>query len=410
MIDFPSIILHFIKFHFLYKTIMTTDHSLQKTYLLTPGPLTTHPRVKQAMQKDWGSWDSDFQEITLEVRKELLTICNGHSDYTCVPMQGSGTFAVESALGSLIPKTGKVLVLMNGAYGLRTKKILEYLGREIIALDKGDYLPPMPDEVDELLTKNPDVSHVFLVYCETSSGILNPLEEIANVVHQHQKKLIVDSMSTFGALPIDLKKTPVSTLIASANKCIEGVPGFGFVITQISEIETSQGNAHSLSLDLYDQWAYMEKTNQWRYTPPTHIVVAFLEALKIYKEEGGCQGRLNRYQKHSKILIDGMRKIGFQTLLEDQWLSPIITTFLCPQDTHFEFTKFYDLLKKKGFVIYPGKLTVIDSFRMGNIGAFDHQVMSQLITTIQEVVDQLGITDFTPSQREDMVIKRSALK
>ncbi len=388
---------------------MTTQNSSHSPYLLTPGPLTTHPRVKQAMQKDWGSWDSDFQNLTHQVRMSILDICHGHGKYTCVPLQGPGTFAVEATLASLTPHDAKILVLMNGTYGQRAKKILEYLGRDIIELDKGDYLPPMPDEIDAILKDNPDVSHVFLVYCETSSGILNPLEDIATVVHQHGKHLIVDAMSAFGALPIDLRTLPLHSLIASSNKCIEGVPGTGFVITQISEIEKAKGNAHSLSLDLHDQWIYMEKTKQWRYTPPTHVVAAFVEALKVYQEEGGLEARLKRYQTHAEILVQGMRSIGFQTLLEDRWLSPIITTFLCPKDPNFQFVQFYDLLKAKGFIIYPGKLTCIDSFRMGNIGAFNKQVMERLIEVVQEIVTDLGITNFEVSQTDNMVTKRSAL-
>ena len=386
---------------------MKTQSLSHSPYLLTPGPLTTHSRVKQAMQKDWGSWDSDFRQMTAQIRKLLLGICNGHEDYTCIPLQGSGTFSVEAALASLTPRSGKILMLMNGAYGLRAKKTLEYLGRDIIVLDKGDYLPPMPDEVDSLLKENSDISHVFLVYCETSSGILNLLEQIANVAHQNGKHLIVDAMSAFGALPIDLKQLPLHAVIASSNKCIEGVPGMGFVITKISEIEKAKGNSHSLSLDLYDQWVYMEKTGQWRYTPPTHVIAAFLEALKIYQEEGGQESRLKRYQEHSQILVQGMRNIGFQTLLEDKWLSPIITTFLCPKDKKFQFTQFYDLLKERGFIIYPGKLTHVDSFRMANIGAFDKQVMEHLIEAVQEIVNKLGITNFEASERDDMIIKRS---
>ena len=386
---------------------MTTQNTCSSPYLLTPGPLTTDPRVKQAMQKDWGSWDLDFRQMTAQVRTSLLTICNGHEDYTCIPLQGSGTFAVEAALASLIPHSGQILMLMNGAYGQRAKKTLEYLGREMIELDKGDYLPPMPDEVDTILKENPDVSHVFLVHCETSSGILNPLEQIANVVHQHGKHLIVDAISAFGALPIDLKQLPLHAVIASANKCIEGVPGMGFVIAKVSEMEQAKGRSHSLSLDLYDQWIYMEKTGQWRYTPPTHVVAAFLKALEIYQEEGGQESRLKRYQEHSKILVQGMRSIGFQTLLEDKWFSPIITTFLCPQDEKFQFTQFYDLLKARGFIIYPGKLTCVDSFRIANIGAFDQQVIENLIDKVQDIVNKLGITNFEVSETEDMILKRA---
>ncbi len=246
------------------------NHS-QAPYLLTPGPLTTSHATKAAMLRDWGSWDDDFNRVTADVRAQLLAMAEAASDvYACVPMQGSGTFAVESALACATDPNGKVLVLMNGAYGKRAAQLLDMMGRRYVTLDKGDYLPPQPDEVAALLQQDADITAVFLVHCETSSGILNPLEAIAEVVRDHGKTLIVDAMSSFGGVPISLAKTPIDVLISSANKCIEGVPGFGFVIIRQTLLAAGKGRAHSLSLDLYAQWDYMERTGQWRFTPPTH--------------------------------------------------------------------------------------------------------------------------------------------
>ncbi|WP_310621246.1 2-aminoethylphosphonate--pyruvate transaminase [Flexibacterium corallicola] len=367
-------------------------------YLLTPGPLTTSLRTKQAMLRDWGSWDGDFKAVTAEIRTRLVEMCDGGNEYDCVPMQGSGTFSVEAALASFIPKDGKALVLMNGAYGQRASKTLQYIDRDYVALDKGDYLPPMPEEVDAILAQDKEITHVIAVHCETSSGILNPLQGISDAVQKHGRKLIVDSMSAFGAVPLSVKDIPFVCMVSSANKCIEGVPGFGFILAKKSELEAAKGNSHSLSLDVHDQWAVMNKTGQWRFTPPTHTVVAFLEALKQHEAEGGVEGRLARYAGNRDILIEGMRKMGFETLLEDEWISPIITTFFCPKHENFDFQTFYNEIKKRGFIIYPGKLTNIASFRIGCIGQLHADTMHGVLRAIRETCDAMGVTDRSPPE------------
>ena len=366
--------------------------ALGEPYLLTPGPLTTSKATKEAMLRDWGSWDGAFNKVTAEVRQTLLEMAGVQDDsFACVPLQGSGSYSVEAALATAIPRDGKALVLMNGAYGQRATKTLEYLGRAFISLDKGDYLPPQPDEVDALLTANPDVTHVFLVHCETSSGILNPLREIADVVKAHGKSLIIDAMSTFGAVPVTVKEIAFDVLVSSANKCIEGIPGFGFVIIRRSVLESAKGRANSLSLDLYEQWIYMERTGQWRFTPPTHSVVAFHKALEQHAIEGGVQGRQARYTRNRDVLVSGMRELGFRTLLEDCWLSPIITTFFCPEHPNFEFMRFYDELKTRQFIIYPGKLTQAESFRIGCIGQIDEYIVHQLLRAIADSLVAMGV-------------------
>ncbi|KJH79097.1 MULTISPECIES: 2-aminoethylphosphonate--pyruvate transaminase [unclassified Pseudomonas] len=366
--------------------------ALGEPYLLTPGPLTTSKATKEAMLRDWGSWDGAFNQVTAEVRQNLLGMAGVQDDsFACVPLQGSGSYSVEAALATAIPRDGKALVLMNGAYGQRATKTLEYLGRAYITLDKGDYLPPQPDEVDALLKSNPDVTHVFLVHCETSSGILNPLREISDVVKAHGKSLIIDAMSTFGAVPVTVKDIAFDVLVSSANKCIEGIPGFGFVIIRRSVLETAKGRANSLSLDLYEQWVYMERTGQWRFTPPTHSVVAFHKALEQHALEGGVHGRLARYTRNRDVLVSGMRELGFRTLLEDCWLSPIITTFFCPEHPNFQFMHFYEELKTRQFIIYPGKLTEAESFRIGCIGQIDEYIVHQLLRAIADSLVAMGV-------------------
>ncbi|AML52139.1 2-aminoethylphosphonate--pyruvate transaminase [Falsihalocynthiibacter arcticus] len=373
---------------------------LGEPYLLTPGPLTTSYVVKQAMLRDWGSWDDDFRGMTRELRARLLDLLGaGKEAFDCVPMQGSGTFSVEAMLGSFIPRNGKVLVLANGAYGKRTAQTLEYLGRAHVVLDKGDYLPPRGAEVAKILADDPAITHVVAIHCETSSGILNPVEEISEVTYAAGRKLLIDSMSAFGAIELKVADIRYEALVSSANKCIEGVPGFGFIIARKTELEAAKGNSHSLSLDVHAQWAHMNKTEQWRFTPPTHVVAAFLVALRAHEAEGGVAGRGARYTRNRDVMVAGMRDLGFETLLKDRWLSPIIVTFFCPSDDNFAFDRFYELMKDKGFIIYPGKLTVVDSFRVGCIGQMDEHVMRQVVAAAKEALAEMGVANAAPPAR-----------
>ena len=376
-------------------------------YLLTPGPLTTAYEVKEAMLKDWGSWDEDFRDLTKKLRKNLLSLLGPRKNlYDCIPIQGSGTFAVESMLGTFIPKDGKLLVLANGAYGLRAAQTMDYLNRDYHLLDKGDYLPPRGSEVADILENDKAITHVLVIHCETSSGILNPLEEIGAVVKSAGRNLLIDSMSAFGAVPVDPEKIDFEAMVSSANKCIEGVPGFGFVFAKLSALEAAKGNCHSLSLDVEAQWSAMEKSGQWRFTPPTHVVAAFLTALEIHEEEGGVAGRGARYTNNRDVMVSGMRDLGFETLLDERWLSPIIVTFFCPADRAFEFTKFYDLMKSEGYIIYPGKLTVVDSFRIGCIGRMDAHVMKGVVFAAKKALETMGVESAAPPEAAFMERQR----
>jgi 2-aminoethylphosphonate-pyruvate transaminase len=273
---------------------------------------------------------------------------------------------------------------------------MAYLGRDHMVLDKGDYLPPRGAEVAQILADDPEITHVVAIHCETSSGILNPIDEISEAVYAAGRKLLVDSMSAFGAIDLQPSDIRYEAMVSSANKCIEGVPGFGFIIARTSELEAAKGNSHSLSLDVHAQWAAMEKTGQWRFTPPTHVVAAFLEALRAHETEGGVAGRGARYARNRDVVVEGMRGLGFETLLDDRWLSPIIVTFFCPNDPNFEFVRFYDLMKAKGFIIYPGKLTVVDSFRIGCIGQMDEHVMRQVVDSAKETLNEMGVASAAP--------------
>ena len=360
--------------------------------LLTPGPLTTSATVKQAMLHDYGSRDDRFIDLNRRVCAGLLSLCDAGSTHLCIPLQGSGSFAVEAMIANQLPREGKLLNLVNGAYGCRITEICRYLGRHVSVLETGEDQPIDVMGLDRALAGDAAITHVSAVYCETTSGILNPVAEIAEVVANHQRSLLIDAMSTFGALPLSAADIPFAALAASANKCLEGVPGMGFVIVARDSFPGTEGNAHSLSLDLYQQWRYMNENGQWRFTPPTHCLLALDQALRELEEEGGVPGRRRRYEENCRALVEGMRDLGFQTLLPDELQAPVIVTFLMPGNESFNFQEFYRRLNTLGYVIYPGKLTNKDSFRVGCIGHFGMDEMRAAVSAVKSVLQEMKIT------------------
>lgn len=366
-------------------------------FLLTPGPLTTSLGVKQAMLKDWGSRDPAFIALNADIRRRLVDAAGAGEDYTCVPVQGSGTFAIEATLGTVVPRQGKLLVLVNGAYGERMVKIMHCLGRSVIALTCAENEIHDPGEVQSTLQGEPAIGHVAVVHCETTSGILNPIAPIADKVHAEGRALIVDAMSSFGALPLDARALNATAVVASSNKCLEGAPGMGYAIVRKDVLEGCAGNSPSLALDLYDQWRSMEANGQWRFTPPTHVMAAFHQALLEHEAEGGVPGRHGRYKKNCDVLVRGMQELGFVPLLSADRQAPIIVTFHMPADERFDFKVFYDRLAARGYVIYPGKLTVAPSFRIGCIGQVMPEDMEQATAVIGEELLAMGVKDCGPA-------------
>jgi 2-aminoethylphosphonate-pyruvate transaminase len=364
---------------------------MREPILLTPGPLTTTVATRSAMLIDWGSWDSAFNQLTASVCRDLTEVVDGADTHVCVPLQGSGTFSVEAAIGTLVPRQGKVLVPDNGAYCKRAARILTYLGRDAVVLPHQEDEPADPERVDAALAADPAITHVVQVHCETGTGILNPLPEIAAVVAARGRRLIVDAMSSYGAIPIDSRLIPFDALVAASGKCLEGVPGMGFVIVRQSALEHATGNSHSLVLDLADQWQYMRKTGQWRYTPPTHVVAALRAAVDQFVAQGGQPARLARYQRNCTTLIAGMRSLGFRSFLPQALQAPIIVTFHAPADPHYEFGEFYRRVRDRGFILYPGKLTSVETFRVGCIGAIDEEILRDVVAAIGEVLREMGI-------------------
>ena len=368
-------------------------------WLLTPGPLTTSLSVKQAMLHDWGSRDQAFIDMTARVREKLTGMVASGGTHVCVPIQGSGTFAVEATIATLLPRDGKLLVLVNGAYGQRMVAICRYLGRACIALETAEDTPNDVAALDRALAGDKGITHVAAIHCETTSGILNPVGEVAACVKRHGRSLIIDAMSALGALPLEDGSVPFDAVVASSNKCLEGVPGIGFAIVRKSVIEAREGNSHSLSLDLYEQWRGLEGTGQWRFTPPTHVLAALDRAIAEHEAEGGVAGRGTRYAANCRALIAGMRKIGFHPLLSDNLQAPIIVTFHMPSDPKFDFERFYRCVGEKGFLLYPGKLTVAPSFRVGCIGRLGVPEIERAVGAVRDTVRELGVTALGPARR-----------
>lgn len=356
--------------------------------LLTPGPLTTTKTVKEEMLFDRCTWDSDYKEITQKIRRQLLDFAHASAEeYTVVLMQGSGTFTVESVMTTAISNEDKALIITNGAYGERIVKIADYIGLNFVqyAVEYNEY--PNEASIRKLLAKDESITHIVMVHCETTTGILNPIDMISSVAQDYGKTLIIDAMSSFGGVEMNVPALGIDYLISSANKCIQGVPGFGFVIAKKEKLAACEGNARSLSLDLFDQWKEMNKDGKWRYTSPTHVVAAFSKAIDELIAEGGIPSRQNRYTNNNKLLRERLAQAGFATYITEEKQSPIITSFIYPTE-QFSFDRFYHFVKEKGFVIYPGKLTDADTFRIGNIGEIDEEDIIDLCNIIE---DYMGV-------------------
>ena len=360
--------------------------------LLTPGPLTTSRTVREAMLRDYCTWDIDYNSVVSAIRSRLVGLASDDEQaYTSVLMQGSGTFAVEATVGSVLPPEGKLMVLVNGAYGRRIVEIAERLKINHVSIEQPETEPTDPAALARALEQDAAITHVAMVHCETTTGMLNPAAAVGSLVQMAGRSFILDAMSSFGGITMTMESVHADYLIASANKCIQGTPGFGFVIANREKIAATSGWARSLSLDLHGQWYEMEENGgKWRFTSPTHIVRAFQQALDELDEEGGIAARSQRYVANQKRLVEGMRQIGFRTLLVDDLQSPIITAFHYPADSGFSFQTFYEALKQRRFVIYPGKVTGADTFRIGNIGHVFEQDIEQLLVAVQEATGELS--------------------
>lgn len=369
---------------------MEERNKYMKNYkLLTPGPLTTTETVKKEMLLDHCTWDDDYKQITQEIRRELLNLAHvSEEEYTAVLMQGSGTFGVESVLTSVIGKEEKLLIAANGAYGKRMVSIAEHACIDYTLYEEDFDKVPCARKIAEILDGDGRITHVAMVHSETTSGILNDISSVAKVVKERGRTFIVDAMSSFGGVDIQVGELGIDFIVSSANKCIQGVPGFSFIICRRDKLMESKGKARSLSLDLYDQWETMEKDGKWRFTSPTHVVLAFRKALDELKEEGGTEKRNERYTQNHKILIENLAKLGIKPYVGADVQGPIITTFYYPENHHFSFQEMYEYIKERGYAIYPGKVTDADTFRIGNIGEIYPEDMVKVTAIISEFLKE----------------------
>lgn len=355
---------------------------MPKPLLLTPGPLTTSDATRAAMGRDWGSRDAAFVAMSERVRRRLAGLAHAGATHAAVPIQGAGSFAVEAAISTLVPRDGKLLVLANGAYGRRAAEMARRMGRACAMLEAAEDEAIDPAAVRRALAADPAVTDVLLVHLETTSGLLNPLQAVADAVRAGGRRLLVDAMSSFGAVPIDLRATPCAAVMASANKCLEGVPGLAFVIADVTRLAAMEGNAGSISLDLHAQWRGFEANGQWRFTPPTHVMAALDAALDQLEAEGGVAARGARYAGHCRVLVEGLARLGFRTYLPPALQGPVIVTVRDPGTAWFDFEALYEAMHADGIALYPGKLTAEPSFRIGCIGAIDEADIRRALAAI----------------------------
>jgi len=359
--------------------------------LFTPGPLNTSAATKQAMLRDLGSRDAEFIEVVRDVRSRLVGLGDGHEEYTAILMQGSGTFGVEAVLSSVIPQEGKLLILINGAYGERMLKMTDIHRINTVSLRTTEDTVPSPQLLREALQADPQITHVAVVHCETTTGIINPIKEYGEIVREFDRIYFVDAMSSFGAYPLDYRGCNIDYLISSSNKCIEGVPGFSFIIAKMDGLRKTKGFARTLSLDLYAQWEGLERDGQFRFTPPIHVILAFRQALIELEKEGGVTARGARYKHNYELTLAGMQALGFKAYLKPENQGYIITSFYYPSHPNFDFRTFYELLSEKGFLIYPGKLSHADCFRIGHVGRLDASNVKSLMSAIASVLKKMNI-------------------
>ena len=360
--------------------------------LFTPGPLTTSRTVKQAMLRDLGSRDFEFIQLVRNIRQRLLEVGEvNNQDYEAIIMQGSGTFGIEAVLSSVTPPDGKWLVVINGAYGRHIEQIAKVLKIETVSLNYPEDQQPNLQEIEATLAADGSITHLAVVHCETTTGILNPVKVIGEVVNQSGQYYFVDAMSSFGAVPLNLAECQIDYLVSSANKCIEGVPGFSFVLARRDALMETEGYARSMSLSLFDQWRGLETNGQFRFTPPTHAFLAFDQALRELSDEGGVAGRARRYKRNHEILIAGMRQMGFEEYLRPKDQSDMITSFRYPNHPNFDFDRFYEALNEKDFVIYPGKVSDVDCFRIGTIGRIFESDIDNLLNAIRQTLAEMKV-------------------
>jgi 2-aminoethylphosphonate-pyruvate transaminase len=349
-------------------------------------------RVKRAMLHDYASGEEKMLATIAFCRDYLLDLCNGRGSHTAVPIVGSGTSGTEATIGTFVPEGGKLLIHTNGVYGDRLIEVARRIRTPYASFRTAPYTPPTPSQFEQALKADPALTHVMLVHCETSTGIMNPIEEIAAVCKRMGKGLLIDAIATFGAFQLDAKALAYDAAICSANKGLQAPPGLAWIVAKKSALEEAKGNAHSLTLDLWDQNQHMERTGMFRFTPATHLLLGMAEALREHRDEGGLEARQDRYRRSWRRLVDGMRQMGFSTLLDDSVASPIVATFHDPPDPNYSFKKLYDGMKQRGFIIFPGRLAAANTFRIACIGVVTEHDIGRALDALADTLREMGVT------------------
>lgn len=357
--------------------------------LFTPGPVTTSRDVKQAMQRDLGSRDTEFIRVVREIRSKLEDLAGGGFEAVLIP--GPGMFAIESVIGSAIPPDGRLLVAANGANGRGLREIAARLRIDVDEISFSEESPVPADAVAEALRNRGPFTHVAAVHCETATGILNPIDAIGTAVAASGGAFIVDARSSFGGIAMDLRAARVDYLVSSADQCMQGVPGVAFVLARAERLRETESWARSVSLDLFAQWRALENDGQFRFTPPIHALLAFRRALEELELEGGVAGRCARYRSNHQALMEEARKLELRPYLAAEHQSPILTSFRYPEDAAFDCERFYSMLRDRGLVIHPGKPAQENCFGIATIGHLTSHEIRRLCRGIREVLTTLGV-------------------
>jgi 2-aminoethylphosphonate-pyruvate transaminase len=365
--------------------------TIKRNILLNPGPATTSDTVKQAMVvPDICPREQEFCDIMNSIKLDLPKVVNGQDDYVAVLFASSGTGGVESAITSAVPKDGKLLIVENGSYGTRICKIAERYSIPFVSysLAYGDY----PDiKAIELLIKNDtNITHLAVIDHETTSGMRNPVQAICDLAHSNNIEVIVDCMSSYAGLEIDLQKWKAEYIISSSNKCIQGMAGLSFVIFRKSLLEKIKGNARSFYFDLYEQYSGFQKSGQMQFTPPVQVVYALRKAIDEFFDET-LTGRLNRYRQNYETLYFGLEKMGFRFLLPEAQQSGILLAVLEPSNPEYSFDAMHDFLYRRNYTIYPGKGAKEATFRLSVLGDLHKNDIEGFLTTLSEYFAQAGI-------------------
>jgi 2-aminoethylphosphonate aminotransferase len=362
--------------------------NIKRNILLNPGPATTTDTVKKSLVvPDICPREREFSVLLNEIRNDLVRIVHGDDQYTSVLFAGSGTAVMDSVINSVIPGNKKIAVIVNGAYGERLVRIARTYKIPCLPIIFDWREKPDLKKLDRLLKNDTSVCCVALVHHETTTGILNPITEVGRIVKKYNCTYIVDAISSYAGIPIDIKESKADFLLSTSNKCIQGMAGLAFVVCKKSALESIKNyEKRSFYLDLYNQYDYLEKTGQTPFTPPVQIAYALKQAIKEYFEEGGDR-RYARYTENWKTLRSGLLDLGFTLLLKEDQESHILLTVIEPEAKNFDFEKMHDYLYDLGFTIYPGKLKQ-KTFRLANMGAIYPADITAFLTALKEYLKE----------------------